>query len=185
MQLFIMRLVGRFVAKQITVRARIEHRLISLAWKFTERQRDGAVRKLCLDAAHDAADYVNRKRAVLTALHDKGAETERVALTGAVQYLLFGQAVAVASSVGAANTAVIAIVAADIADLNESADVNITAVYAAARSGSLFGGISGKFIALVLDQIFIFLYRQAVLRLQPVDELLCLIHRSAHWNKRF
>ncbi len=79
-------------------------------------------------------------------------------LTGAVQYLRFGQAVAVARSVGAANAAVIAVVTADIADFDQSTNVHIRTVYLFSQNKRFLRGIGRQFVALVFDQIFVFLY---------------------------
>ena len=128
MQLFVVRLVRGFVPQQIAVGARLEHGLIRLARKLAERQRDRAVGELRLDAAHRAADFLHAERAVLAALHDERAEAEMVALAGALENLVLGQPVAVGVRVGAADAAVQAVVAADISDLDQAADINVRAI---------------------------------------------------------
>ena len=151
-------LIGGFVTAQITVRACIEHRLIGFTRELSERQRYCTVRELCFDLSYQMANHIDRECAVLAALHDKGAETKCIALTGAVPYLRFGQAVAVARSVGAANAAVIAVVTADIADFDQSTNVHIRTVYLFSQSKRFLRGIGRQFVALVFDQIFVFLY---------------------------
>ena len=75
------------------------------------------------------ANHIGRECAVLAALHNKGAETECVAFPGTVQYLRLGQSVAVTRRIGTPDTAVIAVVAADIADFDQSSNVHIRTVY--------------------------------------------------------
>ena len=179
-----MRLIGGFVTEQIAVRASIEHRLIGFTRELSERQRYRTVRELGFDLPYQMADHIDRECAVLTALHDKGAEAERIAFPGTIQYLRLGQPVAVTCGIGTPDTAVIAVVAADIADFDQSSNVHIRTVYLFSQGKRFLCSIGRQFVALVFNQIFVFLYRQAVLRFQPVNELLRLIHRSAHWSTR-
>ena len=122
-------LIGGFVTEQITVRASIEHRLIGFTRELSERQRYCTVWELCLDLPDQAADCIGRECAVLAALHNKSAEAEHIAFPGTVQYLRLGQSIAVTRRIGTPDTAVIAVVAADIADFDQSSNVHIRTVY--------------------------------------------------------
>ena len=179
-QFFIVRPVRRLMAQQVAVRARLVHAAVIVRGILAQRQGDGAVGVCRADARNDPADAPHRHRA-LAALQHERAEPQLVSLRAAGQDGLLVQRVAVAAGVRSADAAVEAVVPADVAHLDQAADVHVHAVHRAARSVGKRGGVSGGFAALPRNQRLVFLQRQPALRRQTVDQAK---HPPPRWNRR-
>ena len=179
-----MRPVRCLMPQQVAVSPRIEHGLIGLRRIFPDRKRDRAVRKLRFDRQHQRADGINIAFACLPALQNKGAEAERIPLPAAGQDLLCCEPVARAVTVGAPDAAVQAVVPANVADLDQAADIDGIPVYAVTGTTRLFRSIRSIFVCPAAEQGGVFVERQCVLAFQPVEQLLgTLTHRLSHWSR--
>ena len=137
---FVVGLGGGLVAEQVAVGARVVELLVAFPRAFTQRQGHGAVGVICLDGAEEGSKPFVGEVAVLASLEDEGAEAQLIALGAGRENILLGEAVAVAVGVSRADAAVVAVILADIADLDEAADVDGIAV----DGLSLFGGGGGE-----------------------------------------
>ena len=128
MQLFVVCFGCGFVPQQITVGPGGKEQTVALFAAFAERKRHSAVGVRGFELVDQIAQKVVGRRAVFTPLQNERAKAEAVALVGAVENLRFRQPVAVGAPVAAADPAIVAVVFANVADLNQHADKDAVAV---------------------------------------------------------
>ena len=119
--------IGGFMAQEEAVGSGFAQAAIGRFAFFAHGKRDGAIGPARLHLADERAEAVVREPAVFTALHDKGTEAEAVAVFTAFKDLLRREAVALGPVVAASDTAVSAVLAAEIRDLDEPANVDALA----------------------------------------------------------
>ncbi len=124
----VMPAVGCLVPEQIAVGTCISETLVAVVAPLAQRQGDGAVRELLLNAPDHALHPLVGKIPVLSPLQHKGAKTEGFTLLAAGEDIVLGEAVAVAECVAAADAAVEAVVLTDIGYLNQSADKHVISI---------------------------------------------------------
>ena len=120
----VVRSICGFVTQQIAVRPRVIHGLIALPAAFADRERDRAVRVRCTDGCNQIRHPLVRPPGVFPALQHKGSVAKPVSLPAAEENLLLRQAVARLRAVGFADAAVIAVVFADIGELDDAAEIH-------------------------------------------------------------
>lgn len=118
----------RFRAAEDSGRRRLRAGVRSFPGAFSKRKRYGAVGMLALDCAQESAEAPIGKIRVLAALQDKCAEAQRITLPAAGQDAVRVKTVALTASVASAEPAVQAVVFADAADFDQTADVNFVSV---------------------------------------------------------
>lgn len=118
-----MRRVGGFVPQKIAVGAGFAQAFVAFPAAFSKRKRYGAVGMLALDCAQESAEAPIGKIRVLAALQDKCAEAQRITFPAAGQDFVRVKTVALTASVASAEPAVQAVVFADAADFDQTADV--------------------------------------------------------------
>lgn len=157
-----MRRVGGFVPQKIAVGAGFAQAFVAFPAAFSKRKRYGAVGMLALDCAQESAEAPIGKIRVLAALQDKCAEAQRITLPAAGQDAVRVKTVALTASVASAEPAVQAVVFADAADFDQTADVNFVSVDSFAgfrRKGCQpfrrFGGpaVNERFVFAVLEPV--------------------------------
>ena len=144
MKHLVVRLVRGLMPEKISVSSGVEELLVALLLKLAHGQSDRAVRVFLLYIAYDRDYQFIRIERILAALHHKGSETKLIADVAAGQDLLFAEAVTLAVCVAAAYAAVIAVVPADVGDLDEASKINILAVIRFTYLAGLFGDILVK-----------------------------------------
>ena len=128
MQHPVMGRIGGLVPQQVAVGTGVKICLIALSGLLSDRQGNGTVRMLFLDAADQPADLLVREERILPALQDNGPEAQPVPPVRAVQDLFFCQPVPVRAAVGPADPAVIAVIAAPVGEFNQSAQIDCLSV---------------------------------------------------------
>ena len=169
MQPAIVRGIGRLMAQEVAIRPGLAHGAVGLGRELSQRERHGAVGVVPLDAADEAADRLERK-AALAALQNKGAEAERVPLGAAAEDLLGRQAIAGHGGVRAADAAVIAVVFAAVADLDQTADKNTVSVNFLPRVVGQRGGVLRQLGRETRDERGIFRLGEALPCCKPVNQ---------------
>ena len=181
----IVRGAGRLVAQQVAVRARLAQARKALVAPLTQGQRHRAVRIARLDRAHNVLNPFVGEESVLAALHHERAKAQRVALLAAGQNVVLPKPVARAACVAAADSAVQAVVFADVADLDQPADEHAVAVGLPPNRIRAPGQQRRRFRVPPVDQLRIFLQAQrmalAELACQRPD---CLSHGRSRWRTR-
>ena len=138
MQRGVMGRIGRLMPQQIAVRPGVKQTLIAFPASFTQRQRDGAIRKLPLDGAEQIAENLVGKPGIFTALQNEGAKSKRPAFPAAEQNLIRAQTVALCAAIAATNAAIETVVFAPTADLNETAGVDRVSIYGLPKRDGAF-----------------------------------------------
>ena len=119
--------VGGLVAQQVAVGAGVAQAAEAVAAALAQREGDGAVGVLALDVLDEAAEHLVGEPGVLAALQHEGAEAQAAADGAALEDLLGGEPVAIDAG-RAAYAAVEAVVAAVVADFDQSAHEDIASV---------------------------------------------------------
>ena len=121
MQALVMGARSRLVTQQVAIGSSRAQPLVAFPRALPHRQRDGAARMGRLQRAHHAGQPLVGRRRVFPTLQHEGTEARAPARIGASQNLLTGKAIALASVVAAPDTAVVAVVLANVRELNEPA----------------------------------------------------------------
>ena len=127
MQLGIVGGVGRLVAKQVAVSTSLAKATETLLASFAEREGDGAVRIEPFDFRNPVAEHLVGKPDIFSALKDEGAESQLVARMATVEDLFLGQPVALCLLI-ATDSAVKAVVAAVVRNLDEAAEKDVVPI---------------------------------------------------------
>ena len=135
MQFCIVRGIGAFVPQRIAVGPCILPAEVNLERTFPAGERDRAVRVCHLEFFHDPRQIVVPERGIFAALQDDRAEPESVTVIGGIQDLIFGQAVTLCVRIARADAAVIAVVLAEIGELDQAAEENPVSVAEEPASG--------------------------------------------------
>ena len=138
MQHAIMRRIGRFLPQKIPLRSRIEIRLIAFPALLANGQRNRAVRMVFMNGSHQLAHPLIGIPGVLAPLQHKGSEAQLIALFAAVQNLLPAQAIPLGILIAPSNATVIAVVFADIGELNEPPEIDLVPINLVAHPSRRF-----------------------------------------------
>ena len=178
--------VRRLVAEQIAVCPGVVEGLVIRPLHLPQGEGHGAVGVVGFDGPKEAAHAGNGKGPVLTALENEGAKAQPVALGAAGENILVRQAVAVTVLVRPADAAVVAVVAAEVADLDETAGVDLCAVNRLPRRPGQRRQTCGGFRGAETDELGILGLGQLMTSRQPVDQGKkgSLIHRSQTGSRR-
>ena len=131
------------MAEKVAVSPCLKESLVALSGALTQGKGHGAIGVSRFDGGEQGSEPLVGEMTVLAALEDEGAESQLVALFAGREDVLLGEAVAVAMGISRADTAVETVVLADIADLNEAADVDGVAVDHQPLGHGLFGQVGG------------------------------------------
>ena len=171
--------------QQIPVRPGLAKLRIALPAALPHGQRHSTVRMVLLDLPHDSAKHFIRKMRIFPALHHYRAQAEPVSFVRAGEDLLLREAVPLTIPVASADSAVDAVVFADVTDLQKAPDENLVSVDSLLfRHGSL-REILRKFLIPADDQLFILFRGQPVLCNQPVRQLFHLFVHHSQTKKLF
>ena len=130
------------MAEKVAVSSCVKKSLIAFAASFSQRESNGAVRKFLTDGSGDCCHAPVMKPGVFSALENKGAKSQSIPMTAAFQNLFLSQPVPLCFFVAAADSAVIAVVFAEAADFNQTADKNLSFVKGSALKSCLLLQIS-------------------------------------------
>ena len=124
-QLPVMLFVVGFVTEQIAVGACPEETFIHIARLFAKRQGDSAIRIILTDGGDCFFYPVVRQGRVFPALQYKSTESQVITLLTAIQDTFHGQPVTFDIRVSFSDTAIITVIPAAVADLNQATDINL------------------------------------------------------------
>ena len=178
--------VRRLVAEEIPVRPGVKQPPVACPAPLPQGEGHGAVGPPFLHGPDEGAENVVGIVPVLPSLEHKGPEAQGVALGAAGQDVLGGEAVAVGGPVAPADAAVIAVVFAEVADLDEAPGEDLVPVPPPPlRHGQLRQAGRGLRGA-GLDQLGVLLRGEGARRRQLADEgVQALIHgRPPRWRRR-
>ena len=120
--------IGRLLPQKIPLRSGIKIRLIALPAFLPDGQGNGAVRMVSMDLRYQLAHPLIGIPRILAPLQHKGAEAQLAALPAAVQNLLLAQPIAPGVLITPADAAVIAVVLADVGELDEPPEIDLMTV---------------------------------------------------------
>ena len=124
MQIPVMRRIRGFLPEQVTVRPRLKIPQIAFPCLFPDRERDSTVRVSVFDSGHQAAQIVVPVKRILAALQNDGAESQLITLVGAGKDLFGTQPVSLRPGVGTSEPAIVTVIPAIAAELDQSAQKN-------------------------------------------------------------
>lgn len=124
MQSRVMARVRRLMAQQIPVRPCLFPAFQRIILLFSERQSNRTIWEFRPDRLHHLQHPVVRHRRILTALQNKGAESQLITILTAGKNLLPTQAVPACISIAPSDAAIKTVVFAIIAALNESPHIH-------------------------------------------------------------
>ena len=131
------------MAQEVAVGARVEKAPVYGALPLAHRQCERAVGKARFDLLCRAAEQIVGKAGVFAALQDEGAKAQLVACFAAAQDLLRREPVALGGAVRGAQAAVVAVVFAIAAELDQATDIDAVAEVlpgnVVRQGGGLFG----------------------------------------------
>lgn len=178
--------VRRLVAEQVAVCPGVIQGLVILPRHLSQGEGHGAVGVVGFDGPKEPAHAGNGKGSILAALENEGAKAQLIALGAAGENILVRQAVAVAVLVRPADAAVVAVVAAEVTDLDETAGVDLGAVNRLPRRPGQRRQMRGGFRGAETDELGILGLGQLMRSRQLVDQGKkgSLIHRSQTGSRR-
>ena len=166
---------GRLVAQQVAVGPGGAQALVAFPRALPHRQRDGAARMDRLQRAHHVGQPLVGRRRIFPALQHEGTEARAPARISAGQNLLAGKAIALASAVAAPDTAVVAVVLANVRELDEPASEHAVPVDGLARLPGAPGQLVGQRRGAGINERGVFVRGKAVLARKLRDQCRWLV----------
>ena len=179
--------VRRLVAEQVAVCPGVIQGLVICPLHLPQGEGHGAVGVVGFDGPKEPTHAGNGKGSVLATLENEGAKAKLIALGAAGEDILVRQAVAVAVLVRPADAAVVAVVAAEVADLDETAGIDLCAVNRLPRRPGQRRQTRGGFRGAETDELGVLGLGQRMTSRQAVDEGKqgLLSHRFQTGSRRF
>ena len=162
---------GRLMAQQVAVGPGGAQVPVAFPRALPHRQRDGAARIGRLQVRHHAGQPFVGGRRIFPALQHEGAEACLPARSGTGQNLLGSQAVALAGAVAAPDAAVVAVVLADVRELDEPAREHRVSVDGLARLPGAPGQLVGQIRRAGVDERGVLVQGKGMLARELIHEL--------------
>ena len=168
----IVRVIRRFVPKQIAGGARIEQALVRFARAFAQGKGDGAIGVALVNGGDYARHAIIGEERVFPALEHKGTEAQLVALFAACQDLFLAEPIAVCASIASPYAAVEAVVLAVVGELDEPAGEDVFAVALVGHGARTPRKVRCKLWGAAFYQLHPFRKGKALLLLQLFHQLI-------------